>query len=170
MAKNGEPYGSGTFYNKIFGTVNGIRNTNRKTSNNHLSDPKCVVCETPIVIRGKSLDHIIPKHLNGPDDLENQMALCRQHNSSKGKKDLIQWWMDKEWPAIDLPRNILCMYARLMWKLLPTLDIPKELPEYTKAFMIERVENLPSDDHRIALYGSTYATYGFMRWEHTRGN
>lgn len=38
-----------------------------------------------------ALDHIFPKKLGGQDDAENLIFACRTCNSSKGKKDLMEW-------------------------------------------------------------------------------
>lgn len=38
-----------------------------------------------------SLDHIFPRKLGGKDDAENLIYACRTCNSSKGKKDLMEW-------------------------------------------------------------------------------
>jgi len=38
-----------------------------------------------------ALDHIFPQIFGGKDDAENLIFACRKCNSSKGKKDLIEW-------------------------------------------------------------------------------
>jgi len=38
-----------------------------------------------------ALDHIFPKIYGGKDDAENLIFACRNCNSSKGKKDLMEW-------------------------------------------------------------------------------
>ena len=38
-----------------------------------------------------ALDHIFPQRLGGKDDAENLIFACRTCNSSKGKKDLMEW-------------------------------------------------------------------------------
>ncbi len=39
-------------------------------------------------------DHIVPKHLDGKDTIENLIPCCMRCNSSKGKKSLHQWRKD----------------------------------------------------------------------------
>lgn len=43
---------------------------------------------------GEYWDHIIPKHLDGEDVIENLIPSCMRCNSSKGKKSLHQWRKD----------------------------------------------------------------------------
>lgn len=38
-----------------------------------------------------ALDHIFPQKLGGQDDAENLIFACKTCNSSKGKKDLMEW-------------------------------------------------------------------------------
>ena len=38
-----------------------------------------------------SLDHIFPQRFGGKDDAENLIYACKSCNSSKGKKDLMEW-------------------------------------------------------------------------------
>lgn len=38
-----------------------------------------------------ALDHIFPRKLGGTDAAENLILACRSCNSSKGKKDLLEW-------------------------------------------------------------------------------
>lgn len=163
----GKQYGCVVFYTQIFSVLSGLENTSRKTLLHHLQSPACIVCDTPIDIAGKKLDHIVPLSQGGPDTMENTMVLCRQHNSSKGSKDLLEWWLWREWEACDLPRNILCLYARIMWQHLDGLfDHPYDLPEEIREFVTARAGGLPSAEHRLALYGSTYAAMAFRHWEH----
>jgi hypothetical protein len=166
MCERGTTYAPNTFYNSIFNVLSGLRNgASRKTILKHLDRPECIVCHEPMGLSGRVLDHIIPKHLGGEDNLENTMVLCRNHNSSKGKKDILEWWVSKEWKAADLPRNILCLYARIMWKNIDRIyDDPHDLPNYVRLFIAERASPL-SEDHIVALYGSTYAAMGFLAWE-----
>lgn len=163
-------YAQNTFYNNIPPVLSGIRNSaSRTTVMGMLQDGVCIVCGEPIgSLKGKKLDHLIPKHFGGQDNLENTLSLCRSHNSSKGTKDLIEWWVWKEWEVMDLPRNILCLYTRLMWDAVD--GIHDDLPDYIRLFITQRAAALPSKEHRVALYGSTYAAMGFLGWERMYGD
>lgn len=133
-----------------------------------LKADECFVtgCENPIT--GSNRDHLIPKRFGGKENLENTSNLCTSHNSSKGSKDLIEWWVWKEWNAMDLPRSILCLYTRLMWEAVD--HIHDDLPDYIRLFITQRAASFPSDEHRVALYGSTAAAMSFLGWERMYGS
>ncbi len=57
-----------------------------------------------------SLDHIFPKKYGGLDDAENLIYACRSCNSSKGKKDLMEWM---EFRGQYLPLMIIRRYLKL---------------------------------------------------------
>jgi hypothetical protein len=170
--RSNKTYGPGIFYSHAANFLSGLRNKgSRKTILNHLNNPVCVKCGVPIDIKGKVLDHIIPKHAGGTDDLGNMMVLCKSHNSSKGKKDLIEWWIMQGWDVQGLPRDILCLYARDMWQHLIENPIAcTRLPGYIRTFINERVKSFPSAEHVIALYRSTYRTIGLLRPEEVNGD
>jgi len=162
----GITYSPSTFYKKIQGTLSGIRNyESRTTRKNHLHSAKCTACQEPIDIRGKQLDHIVPKALGGTDHASNEMLLCRSHNSSKGKRDLLDWWMIKGWDPLSLPRNVICLYARSMWHHIEhDLFIgPQDPPESVRVFITERTRALPTNNHRTDLYGSTYLAMASLK-------
>lgn len=43
-----------------------------------------------------SLDHLIPRHLEGGDGADNLVWACRHCNSSKGGEDLLAWFAKRE--------------------------------------------------------------------------
>jgi hypothetical protein len=57
-----------------------------------------------------ALDHIFPQKLGGQDDAENLIFACRTCNSSKGKKDLMEWMNFRE---RFLPLMIIRRYLKL---------------------------------------------------------
>ena len=59
-----------------------------------------------------SLDHIFPQKLGGKDDAENLIFACRTCNSSKGKKDLMEWMNIK---GQFLPLMIIRRYLKLIF-------------------------------------------------------
>lgn len=59
-----------------------------------------------------SLDHIFSQKLGGKDDAENLILACRSCNSSKGKKDLMEWMLFKE---AFLPLMIIRRYLKLTY-------------------------------------------------------
>lgn len=59
-----------------------------------------------------ALDHIFPQKLGGKDDAENLIFACRTCNSSKGKKDLMEWMAFR---GHFLPLMIIRRYLKLTY-------------------------------------------------------
>ena len=59
-----------------------------------------------------SLDHIFPQKYGGRDDAENLIFACRACNSSKGKKDLMEWMTYR---GKFLPLMIIRRYLKLIY-------------------------------------------------------
>ena len=59
-----------------------------------------------------ALDHIFPKKYGGTDDAENLIYACKSCNSSKGKKDLIDWMKFKN---NFLPLMIIRRYLKMVY-------------------------------------------------------
>jgi hypothetical protein len=59
-----------------------------------------------------ALDHIFPQKMGGLDDAENLIYACRTCNSSKGKKDLIDWMIYR---GQFLPLMIIRRYLKLTY-------------------------------------------------------
>jgi hypothetical protein len=57
-----------------------------------------------------ALDHIFPQKYGGQDDAENLIFACRTCNSSKGKKDLMEWM---NFRGQFLPLMIIRRYLKL---------------------------------------------------------
>src|SRR5688500_6599455 len=53
----------------------------------------CLCCGGPLS-KHSTGDHIIPTIKGGKDSIRNWLPFCRNCNSSKGKKDLIEWWIE----------------------------------------------------------------------------
>lgn len=91
-----------------------------------------------------SIDHLIPKAKGGNDDAENMIWACRSCNSSKGAKDMLDWYLTKEeFPPILLLRRYLKIAIKICaqndWLDVKIDDVPP-LP-----FSIESVpHNFPS--------------------------
>jgi hypothetical protein len=60
-----------------------------------------------------ALDHIFAQKMGGKDEAENLIFACRTCNSSKGKKDLMEWMLLKE---NFLPLMIIRRYLKLVFK------------------------------------------------------
>ena len=79
------------------------------------------------------VDHLIPKMRGGPDAPDNLIWACRQCNSSKGGRDLLEWMAVKgRFPPILLLRRYIKIVARYCEKhgrLDSTLDRLDEEPD-----------------------------------------
>lgn len=60
-----------------------------------------------------ALDHIFAQKVGGNDDAENLIFACRSCNSSKGKKDLMEWM---NYRGEFLPLMIIRRYLKLVFK------------------------------------------------------
>lgn len=164
MPTRQEPYAPGYFYNNVQGMLNGLTNVSRQTVLRHLFGAVCVACSAEVDPTRTTFDHLMPLADGGPDDPSNSIVLCRPCNSSKGKKDLLEWWQWKGYKALDLPRTILVLYARIYWQHTPAVRLDGSIPPAMQMFLLERLTCLPSEGHRIALVGATFAGVGMARW------
>jgi hypothetical protein len=60
-----------------------------------------------------ALDHVFPQKYGGKDDAENLILACRSCNSSKGKKDLMEWMLFRN---KFLPLMIIRRYLKLTYE------------------------------------------------------
>ncbi len=95
-----------------------------------LSGNKCSYCGTTDNL---ALDHIFPQKHGGKDIGDNLIYACRYCNSSKGKKDLMEWMRFKNtFPSLMILRRYL--------KLVITYCVERKLMEYS-------IENLKNSSH-----------------------
>jgi hypothetical protein len=71
--------------------------------------PLCTYCGSTEEL---TLDHIFPKKKGGKDSAENLVLACKSCNSSKGKKDLIEWIIFRE---KFVPLLIIRRYLKLIF-------------------------------------------------------
>lgn len=74
------------------------------------SKNECVYCGAP----AEAWDHVVPRNLGGPLGPHNMVKSCKHCNSSKGDKDLVDWWINslgKE--ESELPRIPIGIYLKL---------------------------------------------------------
>ncbi len=69
----------------------------------------CNYCGSSINL---SLDHIFPKFSGGSDNAENLIIACKNCNSSKGKKDLMEWMIASN---TFLPLMVIRRYLKLVY-------------------------------------------------------
>jgi len=157
-------YKSGYFYNALYGILRGLQTPSRTTALRHQQTRTCVACQDLVDLTHSRLDHIIPRAQGGPEHLGNAIVLCRRCNSSKGTKDLLAWWSAKQYPATTLPREVLCLYARIHWQHYDAAWLGQPIAAALRDFLLARAAGLPSQEHRIALYGSAFAGCALVRW------
>ncbi|WP_339699615.1 HNH endonuclease signature motif containing protein [Algoriphagus aquimarinus] len=89
-----------------------------------------------------ALDHIFPKKFGGLDDAENLIFACRSCNSSKGKKDLIEWMNTRD---KFLPLMIIRRYLKLTYKYCVSHELlDKKIEELMNLELPFKIELLPT--------------------------
>lgn len=69
----------------------------------------CIYCGSK---ENLSYDHLIPKSKGGPNIISNMVLACRSCNSSKGNKDIFEWYADNR---DKIPRLVLGKYLKLIF-------------------------------------------------------
>lgn len=116
----------------------------------------CVSCNSPV---GSGVgDHIIPLSKGGPHSAENFMPLCRKCNSSKGDRDLIEWWMIKGRNIKDLDLDALVIYLRLRYRLATGEELKSPAPWYLVKAIKQAEETLP-DELKSEWYWNVLQVY-----------
>ncbi len=90
-----------------------------------------------------ALDHIFPQKYGGKDDAENLIFACRVCNSSKGKKDLMEWMNFK---GQFLPLMIIRRYLKLTFNYCNTYNLLDKNIEDLKTMELPfKIEFLPTE-------------------------
>jgi hypothetical protein len=100
---------------KQHGIVAGIVGANRRNVLRLARYTNCIACEAELA-DDSSGDHMMPLAAGGPAGAENFLPLCGHCNSSKGTRDLLDWWRMKGRRVGELPPDVLCAYARLSFQ------------------------------------------------------
>ncbi len=89
---------------------------------------ECVYCGSNEHL---SFDHIIPLNKGGKDNHDNIILACSTCNSSKGDKDLLEWfYVHKNEKRI--PKLVLSKYLKIIWdhhvleRTLDKIDVNKD--------------------------------------------
>ncbi len=99
----------------------------------------CNYCGSP---ENLALDHILPQKYGGKDDAENLIYACRACNSSKGKKDLMEWMAYREQ---FLPLMIIRRYLKLTYNYcLINEFLEKKIEELQGLELPFKIELLPT--------------------------
>ncbi len=71
---------------------------------------ECVYCGG----EANGLDHVVPRKFGAPEGIHNSVKCCKHCNSSKGDKDLVDWWINELGKDEDsLPRIPIGIYLKL---------------------------------------------------------
>jgi len=94
---------------KLFkGLKNGSMNIRSLFDDEKVKLSQGSICSYCGSIDNLSLDHIFPRKNGGTDTGDNLIYACKTCNSSKGKKDLMQWYNDKnQFPPLMIIRRYL---------------------------------------------------------------
>lgn len=146
-------YSAGFFRNKQPSFLKTIQNHGRQSIMRLISLGHCYVpdCSDPLPPTSE-LDHLIPISKGGQNIIENVFPLCPRHNSSKGKKDLIEWWLVNNFDIARFEHDALMHYSRLKYQqCLSDESLNGAAPNYLIAFVEALSQFLPSQSHRLAF-------------------
>lgn len=89
-----------------------------------------------------ALDHIFPQKFGGQDNAENLIYACRSCNSSKGKKDLMEWMNSH---GQFLPLMIIRRYLKLIYLYcIENNLIDKKIEDLREMELPFRIDLLPT--------------------------
>ncbi|WP_310991604.1 HNH endonuclease [Aequorivita marina] len=89
-----------------------------------------------------ALDHIFPQRYGGQDNAENLIFACRTCNSSKGKKDLMEWM---KFRGDFLPLMIIRRYLKLTFNYCAENDLlDKKIVELKAMELPFKIHLLPT--------------------------
>lgn len=119
------------------------------------SGRKCSYCGSTDFL---SLDHVYPRFVGGMDSCDNLIYACRRCNSSKGKKDLLEWLNDRGYFP---PLMILRRYLKIAidWSInneamdldlqsAKEIGVPFKIDLIPTRFPAPGTLRLTADDHR----------------------
>ena len=132
------------FWRELKSAEEHLRVQSRKTVLRLANLRRCIFCG--VEVSSGSGDHIIPVSRGGPNSAENFMPLCRRCNSSKGNKDLLEWWFSKGRKLRELNLDTLVIYLHFQYRIAEEgrLDepIPPNIFKAIREAMIELPEQL----------------------------
>lgn len=99
----------------------------------------CNYCGSPDNL---ALDHIFPQKYGGQDNAENLIFACKSCNSSKGKKDLMEWMIFR---GQFLPLMIIRRYLKLTFNYCNQNELlDKNIEELKKLELPFKIDLLPT--------------------------
>ena len=151
--EGGLPYGPGYFDGRRAEILEALGRPSRGSAKRLLLSNGCVACKAPVPA-GSTGDHLIPLHDGGSDSIENHLPMCRSCNSSKGRRDLLDWWESKDRDPLALGLDTLTLYARLKFRWLWNYGAPlAPVPAYLESQVRRLLAELPTGRHRRAAMG-----------------
>lgn len=85
---------------------------------------ECIYCG---VEEDLTFDHLIPTSKGGPDVISNQVPACQSCNSSKGARDAIEWYRERD---TSIPRLVWGKYLKLKYETYAQQEmLDEELPQ-----------------------------------------
>ncbi len=76
----------------------------------HMDPTKCIYCGATADL---SNDHIVAKRECHFAEIHNIVKACKKCNSSKGDKDLMEWWgLEKRY---EIPRDVMGKYLKMLY-------------------------------------------------------
>lgn len=116
---------------------------------------RCWYCGKPVSECGNlSVEHILPRSKGGDNNFDNIAYACKSCNSSKGNKDLIEWFVEdcNELPSVPM----ICMYLKLIYKYALENNLMNislnELKNLNIPFSPNSVVNLPNVLYNLVDY------------------
>ncbi len=76
----------------------------------HMDQTKCIYCGSTADL---SNDHIVAKRECHFAEIHNIVKSCKKCNSSKGDKDLLEWWGLEN--RYEIPRNVMGKYLKMLY-------------------------------------------------------
>lgn len=90
-----------------------------------------------------ALDHILPQKYGGKDDAGNLIFACRACNSSKGKKDLMEW---VNYRKKFVPLMVIRRYLKLVFSYCHNNELlDKKMEELKEMELPFKIELLPTN-------------------------
>jgi hypothetical protein len=140
--KSGKTYGYGFLEKKREYARVWINNPDRLPGESILRLRKkneCVYCDIYLEFIGGVGDHVVGKTL---DSALWMLPCCTQCNSSKGKMDLVDWWVrHKKKNIVSLKRDILSIFVRGKYRVLDKQNKLGERPLDSYYTALNRIKN-----------------------------
>jgi len=162
VAAGGDPPQPGWFARH--GVFTGITASNRGVVGRAIAVGRCVYCQA-VVSSGSTGDHVVALDAGGQAGLENYMPCCPSCNSSKGRKDLLEWWYVKGRSVGELAPDVLLAYCRLSFANANRMrSVARPAADTLLCAVRELAGELPTKEHLRGLRQRVDGVVG-KRWQ-----